>query len=149
MSTKFELTEFGSIKIQPSKFLSAAILSGSILGFISIVVCHISWANKIFFFIILIIYVLYNLLQYTLLFNQRSIVYCQPLKGKFWHLTCRSGEIFLAEECVYSYRGFYLIILYFYIRGAKKRVKVPIAFDATAKLTYIRLLSKLLLKRSY
>lgn len=137
------------VRVHPSKFLSVIILSGLIFAFTSIVVCHISWLSKIFFLLLLVSYTLYNLLKYGLLFTQRSIVSCQPLKGRFWRLTCRSGEVFLAEQSVYPYRSFYLIVLYFYIHSAKKRVKVPIAFDATAKLTYIRLLSKLLLERSY
>lgn len=88
-------------------------------------------------------------MKYGLLLTSSSIVSFQPLKGKFWRLTCRSGETFLAEQCVHPYRSFYLIVLYFYINSAGKRVKIPIAFDATAKLTYIRLLSSLLLERSY
>lgn len=141
-------TENTSIAIEPSRFLCVLTLSAATLACISIVVCQIFYLLKIFFLFGVLCYTLHQLKKYCFLKNQESIVCCQQLNGHLWRLKCRSGKVFIAQESVYSYRSFFLIVLYFNLRCSKKRVKVPIAFDATAKLIYIELLSRLLLKRS-
>ena len=143
---KSEPIEPWLIEILPSRLLTLVLLLGLTIALICIVVCHIFTLAKIFFFFVALFYTLYIFRRYIFLLNQQSIVCCQPLYRNFWRLKTLNGRWLLAEEGVYSYRSFYLIVLHFYILPQRKRVKVPIAFDATAKLNYIRLLSRLLLK---
>ena len=135
-----------SVEINSSKGLSIFILSGLCFAILSIVICQIIWQIKFFLIVLALIYSSKMLSQYAFCVLDESIVHCQRLDGILWRLTTRRGNSFLAKQCVYSYRSSTLIVLYFKVTQLEIRertVKVPIAFDSTSTLTFIRLLSQL------
>jgi hypothetical protein len=113
------------------------------VAMVSIVVCHLHWFLKLLLFFFVLAYTYFNLINYALGTSKDAILRCDMLNSHIWRLTTRQGTSFSAQPCVYSYRSSYLVILYFNRSYPEKRVKVPVAFDATSKLTFMRLLSRL------
>lgn len=140
---KSETTGTLLVRISSSKFLSILIISAMTVATVSIVVCHLHFILKFFFIFIVLVYTYHNLKKYAFCSSKDAIVSCEMLNSCVWRLTTRQGASFSAQPCVYSYRSSTLVILYFKRSYPQKRVKVPVAFDATSKLTFMRLLSRL------
>lgn len=141
-SSGSELIESRVIKLCPSRFLMGVMGSITVLSLVSIALCE--WARwvQLGMGVWILSYVGVQCKKYIFLTHPTAIVALYAVGGRSWRLLSREGKVIWAIEGVYSYRSSVLIVLYFERGWDRKKVKVPIAFDATATLNYIRVLSK-------